>query len=100
MKKLLLSSTVMFFLCSVSFAQAKKHTDFSKEAKQKEQLELEKTKIAPISSPLPQQEANKKTVLQKLGLLKSQTKSSIFIIEPELDGSKVALPNLRKNPSH
>lgn len=64
MKKLLLSSAVMLFLCSVSFAQAKKTTVFPKEpivTDQKAQAELEKKKLLDYQASLvpmtPQQEA-------------------------------------------
>ena len=64
MKKLLLSSTVMFFLCSVSFAQTKKTIGAPKASivvSQKDQAELEKKKLLDYQASLvpmtPQQEA-------------------------------------------
>ena len=103
MKKLLLASTVMLFLCSVSFAQAKKNSAFSKEAKeakQKEQDELDKNKIAPIAAtPEPKQEVKQKSVLQKSDLVKPSKKSN-FIIEPEQEAPKAAVPGYKKNTSN
>jgi sortase (surface protein transpeptidase) len=103
MKKLLLSFTVMFFLCSVSFAQTKKSAVFSreaKEAKQKELEESEKNKIPAAPSSENQKDISRKSPLQKSDLQKPQSKSKFFIIEPELDAAKAPAPSLRKNVSN
>jgi cell division protein FtsB len=103
MKKLLLSFTVMFFLCSVSFAQTKKSTVSSKEAKeakQKEQEELDKNKTSPASSVENQKDINRKSAPQKSDLQKSKTKSTFFIIEPEQDAPKASLHSPKKNVSN
>lgn len=89
----------MLFLCSVSFAQTKKSTVLSKEAKevkQKEQKELDKNKISPVSPAEVQKDINRKPAPQKSDLQKSQSKSKFFIIEPEQDAPKASLHNSKK----
>lgn len=83
MKKLLLSSAVMFFLCSVSFAQAKKTTASPKEsiaASQKNQTELEKKKLLDYQASqvvvTPQQEAKIQAEKLRKEKLQQQSKNA------------------------
>ena len=102
MKKLLLSSTVMLFLCSVSFAQAKNTvlSKEAKEAKQKEQDELDKNTTTSITPSLPHQETYSKSSLQKQKLQKSGNKSQLFIIEPEQEAPKASTPSNKRKTSN
>ena len=93
----------MFFLCCVSLGQTKKTPVFSKaakEAKQKEQEELDKNKISTVSTSETQKDLSRKSAPKKTDLQKSQTKSKFFIIEPEQDAPKAALPTSRKYGSN
>ncbi len=103
MKNLLLSFSVMFCLCSVSFAQAKKSTVSLKEAKEaklKEQQEFDKSRASTVSSTENQKDLYRKSPQQKSDLQKLQTTSKFFIIEPEQDVTKMPLPNSRKKVSN
>ena len=80
MKKLLLSSAVIFFLCSVSFAQAKKAAVGPKASivvAQKAQTELEKKKMAEakvLESLTPQQLANMEAEKMKAQKIEKERK--------------------------
>ncbi|MFN0081985.1 MAG: hypothetical protein ACKVOM_05655 [Ferruginibacter sp.] len=101
MKKLLLAFTVMFILCSVSFAQTEKSTVVLKEAKEATQKEqLNKNKISTVSSAKTQEDVNRKSAQKKSDLQKSQAKSEFFIIEPEQDAPKASSPSSRKKVSN
>ncbi|MFN0081983.1 MAG: hypothetical protein ACKVOM_05645 [Ferruginibacter sp.] len=101
MKKLLLSSAVVFFLCSVSFAQAKKATATPKEsiaAYQKNQTELEKRKLLEYHQTsqvavTPQQEAR----LQAEKLKQQKMRQDLKNAEQVKEKSAASLVDPRAN---
>lgn len=95
MKKLLLSSVMMLFLCAVSFAQTEKlatklaaRTEASKQAQQaqsaREQekiLEIQNAKTGSNPSAQPTPEATKKMIAQKLAREEARNKTNAALTD-------------------